>query len=309
MNGKKISAKKIWRYIVVFAGIVGVLTGLLINIDQIITIIFSRPYRDVAISYTRLFGAYQVPYILDSQNKIFQIYSESELIKFHNKWNSEVPNFLKTKAWDEVITPHMSLDLLKIACKNVPNCNNDPILKQTTIFSGYDDWSISLQGVNTSDLSENEKREFDELFLPGKYPAKRILERVKELSNNIGFLILILQNTSKKALHDIKFEYTEYLINSIGEHFPSSQHVENELKKSEELVKFHPLLNPDQKLLLLLSVYFKDNKGYPKAYIASVMRPFRISYNIDGSDRKLEIRLPKKEEAMKRIVPLGWADQ
>nr|WP_299067694.1 hypothetical protein [uncultured Allomuricauda sp.] len=159
----------------------------------------------------------------------------------------------------------------------------------------------------------------------------------KDVSKDIGFLYLILENFSEHRLDDIELFYknisnssvkllkmpvnphfaeefeksidsfpkrTEYL-NSIG----LAIDTEEKLRNSEEKKLFLPKMLPKQSFIWVLSVYFKDDIGYPKSYLSDITKPLKVKYKINGKEYTEILREPGKDKSIKINLPLGWYGQ
>jgi len=158
----------------------------------------------------------------------------------------------------------------------------------------------------------------------------------KEVSQDIGFLYLILENFSENRLDDIELFYknlpnesAELLRMPDNYHYEKSfeegivkitrtEYIENiglakekeeALLSTEEQKLFLPKMLPNQSFIWILSVYFKDEKGYPKSYLSDITKPLKVKYKINGKEYTEIIREPGKDKSIKINLPFGWYGQ
>lgn len=157
-----------------------------------------------------------------------------------------------------------------------------------------------------------------------------------EISKDIGFLYLILENFSENRLDNLNFHF-KYLPNENAQVFKypgsggdaeefenkiiditrtdyvsklgNAKDKESQLDNSEEQKLSFPKMLPKQSIIWILGTYIKDENGYPLAYISDITKPTKISYEINGQLIEEAIREPAKEMAIKIRLPFGWYNQ
>jgi len=157
-----------------------------------------------------------------------------------------------------------------------------------------------------------------------------------EVSKDVGFLFIILENFSDNRLDDLNL-YFNHLSNDDVEilKYPDGESDEVEfergiidLTRTDYLSKlgsakekeiflentqveklFLPKLLSKQSIIWILGIYIKDENGYPLAYISDITKPTKIGYKINGQLFEETIRVPAKEMAIKVTLPFGWYGQ
>jgi hypothetical protein len=144
-----------------------------------------------------------------------------------------------------------------------------------------------------------------------KYQINEIWNHFLNCTNNIGYVFLILENNSQYDLINLKFNYYLYKRNFTNPTIVNDTNIENLIDRHKIKTKIIPHIKPNQKIIWLISIYFKDNKGYPKKYISNVILPINVTYQKKGEINKItqNIRLPLKDSAYKVSMPYGWFQQ
>jgi len=286
------------------------------NITEISsTKINSNIVDDFAFNYTRLFGGYQVPFFLsDKEDDCGYAYGLERILgdtdmEFFQKWEYADSRKIKNIVYEELFSCdtikrawsgggiESSFNLLRIANESDTITRKSFYYSSDVFYNEYDDIY--------EDVEKGKKKSgYDFMVSLDKEKIDRIIKN----SQKIGFLILYIENTTDKTIVDIDLEFLEFKNNHIYPSFPSSENVENEFLNLSPKSKKLPLLRPKEKLQLMISIYLKNDKGYPMKYISSVVRPLSLRYRIQNTSeyKKQDIRLPLKDKAMKIDIPFGW---
>ncbi|MCV6636786.1 hypothetical protein [Candidatus Albibeggiatoa sp. nov. NOAA] len=282
------------------------------------------------IDYARFFGAYRALNIIYNYNTgekgetICQIPRGSALNVFaaydnifKNTWKYENAIPIGSRAWNELFACgqkqyhglYMNETLLKIAC------SKSSFSSEITRWLNTDNseaWGV----INTKYTLEPDIYGIEEMLYYfqsaiGGTPADKLTKEIEKCSTNVGFLLLYLTNSSKKAVVDVSVNYQEFKNNHLWELGTSASHVQEEITQSKIHKRLIPKIESSQTLLWLLAVYVKDANGFPESYLSSVVLPKSIQYRFRGSSEvfKEKIRLPYKENAMRYNIPFGWYGQ
>lgn len=291
-----------------------------------------------SINYMRLFGAYQVPWVIqslyvsnaESDESILPISSvlgENEpLYKFWESWEYAKSKPLKTKLWEE----YLRLDSFDLLCIAI---NDDK--KALDYLSIIDFHRQNIGEVGEADFEGVLKKEFSEVavrakalpFTNEKY--MRMHKYIEKQSQNIGFLFLIIENTTDKIFEDVTINYKDYSNKNKAHRdnniqygcsydkidtskFPSASEAEAALLgEANEKHKTLYQLKPKDSIMLILEIYIKDKQGYPQKYISDITKPISLTYREATSNTKtaLDIRGPLRDQAAQILVPLGWYGQ
>lgn len=304
----------------------------------------SKPRQKTALSinYMRLFGAYQVPWLM---NTIYQVKhgaykgkpsmvpiegnlsADEPLYRFWKSWQYSRSMPLKTSLWDD-FSRDAPISLLCAACEN-----KQMAMDYLTIA---DFWANNGPGSEPHELQEMVRK-----YIPA--PAKRagvtvlsdenvgkMYATVANVSHNVGFLFLIIENVSDGYVSDIKLNYKESVYNAVIKierrdkmygcqgfeldfgRLATPAMLSNELQntRTENQKTFYGLKKGDS-VLWLLAVYLKDDKGFPKRFLSHVIKPTRITYREPISQQlvSLRVRDPLGEKAATIAVPFGWHGQ
>ncbi len=157
-----------------------------------------------------------------------------------------------------------------------------------------------------------------------------------DISKNIGFLFLIIENTSNELMTNVEFNFkeksqqkftlfespdSELSIPEIQQLIPAKGRNEliaeigsaksqlSELSESPEKALFMPKIKPNQSLIWLLGYYLKDEKDYPTTFLSDITMPISITYTLKNKLITEDIRKPKKDQAIKIELPNGWYGQ
>jgi hypothetical protein len=273
----------------------------------------------ISFNYSRLFGGYQVPFLLAETANLFSAesncpgtnYLTGSVNSFWNKWQYRDALPLKSRVWKEAVScdgpssnieQYSSFELLKIANEN------DSVTRSTFYFSSgsYRDL-YSNEVIKVTPGSAKDEYEFHSSI---KYDDK-IKDKIKFNSRNVGFLILYIENIGNVPLTEITFFYKEFIKTKAKFNLIPAYSVQKDIENEKTKRKILPVLKPNTKLLWLLSIYLKNENGYPNEYISSVILPVRISYKLQGGNESISqiVRKPLKDDAFKIEVPFGWYGQ
>lgn len=318
------------RKIFVWLIILGLCLLVILSYNKIKHLMDSRENDLITLTYGRLFGGYQVPIILStitfgrdeknnsnypSCNSAVTVGDISlELIQFWDNLEFNDANIVKTKPLDELFDCSKSEEfwgtsfpfykILHIANKHNPKIDSLFYYQSDELYYQGTDIPIGVnEGTFKSlmDFTESDDR-----------TQKEVWEQCIKNSDRVGFLILLLENNSGNNLLNVEIEYVENLVNhwEISDAKKVNQILESEIKKNVKTKSISSIANSD-KFLMLLSVYLKDENGYPSEYLSSVIRPIKMKYKIQGTNEiySQNIRLPLKDKAFKKYIPFGWLGQ
>lgn len=270
------------------------------------------------INYLRLFGAFQVPLVLAQQydpesrtsNKstTWERYQDppDENIRFsmiapqveafwHN-WEYKDALPVRSLPWrnlfnSETRSQYVPHSLLVFANKG----NNDERMLQSYLVKGE---NCGNEGAGRVSLA-----------CPGKYSTEEVMSALEETSAKVGFLSLIIENTSGTDLHDVYLHFREFEKQTrVLEKTEESDMVDKLIEQKPEQYMVIGRIKTHASLLWLLSVYLKDDNGYPKEYLSGVDLPTRITFRMGSSPirQNFNVRKPLMEKAAKIAVPFGW---
>lgn len=279
----------------------------------------------LAISYARLFGAYQVPYYLVGHtnfglgiSSISGGKNSEKIEKFFSSWEYSNAIAVKTPAWDELFD------------KN--GLQGEWLLIRANKGDKIGEWYVRyLADKDADNVVDRYLRQryphkwkdgyFDNESYEGRFgyyveakgaslPSKDIVAHIEKNSNKIGFLVLYLRNLADKPLLDISIDSRIVLRNNF-ENEVAVQTVDTQLLEVPEKQNIIPIIYPKEKIFFLLSIYRKGDDEFPETYLSSVAQPVRITYRVQGGASKIEqiIRQPLRDKAAKFYMPFGWYGQ
>lgn len=145
-------------------------------------------------------------------------------------------------------------------------------------------------------------------------------------SDCVGFLFLLIENSSSTHLSDIVVSYRQYSNDVKIHEFIKSEAIKDKIERDRSVV-LEGALTPDtmcssthqkryvsslalgNSLVWLLSAYLKDADGLPFIYLTEVSVPTKIEYIHNGRKYKKAIREPYGKKAMRLDIPNGWFGQ
>jgi hypothetical protein len=147
-------------------------------------------------------------------------------------------------------------------------------------------------------------------------------------SGQIGFLFLILSNTTKQTLVDIEISFYEYpnklkikdwiwadSSNLFKLNWPDPRllaltdtGIQETADPIESSVKIASA-SLGESFIWLISIYRADTDGLPLFYLTDVQIPREIYGLINGTKRRQHLRKPYLLQAARVIVPYGWFGQ
>lgn len=310
-----------WKLVMALSAAAATITGLLINLGQITAALDNlmrkpSPIR-ISVNYVRLFGAWQAPFIIEEMygtgllGRIETSRKETWLhfphegmpglvgavsAEFFATWQFKDARGIKTRVWEELMSDeygYMPDHLLRIAC------GKDEICKQYSAFSEAPSEYIYVPYSMTP----------VRFAASGKYPLREVFRGVREKSNQVGFLLAILENATEDQLNNVEIEYQEYIRASLNEPLSDSALVDREILERPQRSMKYPLLRAGESFFLPIAVYVADQHGFPSQYIASKMVLRKVKYEIAGSKSADVIRGPNRESAARIEIPFGWYNQ
>jgi hypothetical protein len=137
--------------------------------------------------------------------------------------------------------------------------------------------------------------------------AEQVREALKRRSLEIGFLSIIIENTSGATLRSLQFHYLEVVKTApLALPFDDAHTIEDALAAAQDQQLTLPELKPGGSVLWLLAIYRKDDRGFPESYASSVTRPIRVDFTQAGRTKSVTIRKPLLDKAVTVAVPYGW---
>lgn len=265
----------------------------------------------LSMNYLRLFGAQQAPIILANMYlgsdpdyndplsgfTLKNVSWQPPIVHFWETWEFKNAKPLRGRVWRELFenvnpSPIMGMGLLKVAC------TGDPVAMEYTRFDRkkYDSCGAAA---------------LDEDVCPNsQYSVQQVRDALKRRSLEIGFLAVILENTSGVTLRSLRFHFLE-VVKTAPLTLPveDAQKVEESLKTERDKQLTLPSLRAGQSVIWLLAIYRKDDKGFPASYLSSVTRPVRVEFSVSGKQESVAVRKPLLDKAATVAVPYGWYQQ
>lgn len=307
----------------------------------------------ITISYMRLIGALQATLILktmfedtfatafgddpgESGQRSIDIVKPTtqQLYQFWKTWEYRSARPLLSPTWQQLFPigetgVGSGVALLKEATKD------EDFKMQWKMFHGRECPITTGAGAN------------DMFCEGGKYTRETLVDIVPTESNKLGFLCLMIHNSSPMPLRDVRIDYRVQVKRDIARPYMPANAVDEELDPAvkrdparhdllENYGPNHGALTLDQFLpashgqddvvtetkvvdempgngtfLWLVSAYVRDSSGYPLEYIATVSQPVAISYKLrpGGSIHRGLVRRPLYDKAAKIPLPFGWSHQ
>ena len=278
----------------------------------------------IRMNYMRLFGAVEVPQVMAYLGKKFrlELMMDADVIQYYGDKRGNVPpmNNVFFEFWRKdwqysnalpLETPHwkkysgnrrIAKDLMWSAAHAAPS--------EVVSFAYWDE-------VNQS---RSESREICEKVLGQDFPEPTELIYS---SQDIGYLFLVLENTSQVTIENINVEFEIHRISNhlIAFNFDSAlkplaewEEPEKRFPSVEKLssfaaekeVKKIAELRPNQSVICLLEIYRKDSEGLPAFFLDDVVRIKHVTAESSNGRLSLDVRKPFGAEAARVLVPFGW---
>ena len=118
-------------------------------------------------------------------------------------------------------------------------------------------------------------------------------------NSRVGFLYIEVENRTDKDITDV-YIVLEKL---------SGEDQNNVLTTSGTEKIFFPIIKPGKKIVRLLYVYVTDQEKFEDKIVLPGEIPISVTFDRDGKTKKMKIRPPKRDEAGKWDLPLGWTWQ
>jgi hypothetical protein len=147
------------------------------------------------------------------------------------------------------------------------------------------------------------------------------------ISSRIGFLFLVLENTSADPLADVQLEYKHFERDEVmasvldeieasgAENLDKLSKLANRSKSIQAIrnhptvKKFGPFLKPGEQLIWLSSVYRARADHFEERFLRPWDMPTRIGYAVRGKRQTEDIRLPRRHNTVPVAMPFGWYQQ
>ncbi len=273
-----------------------------------------RRHSEIGINYARFFGAYQVPFYLRAVEHQtagplrFLTDSESgqNAADFFEKWEFRDARFIKSEVYDSLWESAPSMTGHALGTKLLQtSCEGDNVAMD--FFNTVIDRSRLTRSIFPYCYADPYIQYREQV--PGDYPVQNVLDRVRENSDTIGFLLLFLENRSDNTLYDVRLKYSLTRQYSPITQKLSTRSKDTSIDASETRTKSIDYFRPGNSFLWLLGVYRKDEHGYPETYLSDTIRPIRLSYRKQSRILTFAIRAPLGDRAARVSLPFGWYHQ
>lgn len=221
---------------------------------------------------------------------------------FKTKWKFKESDIVTTPVWEELFhcesSSHKVDDLLVAMNKKYPDGemgHYSSFLRDP--FERLGRLNISFDRID--DIIASGEHYTNRLYYLEKLYGQEFIERLEENNNKIGFLLVELTNLDTEPITNIDFHF---LLTEL-------KHINDQDPKSKEVLRKKDNLNPSESIIMLLSIYEKDNKGYPHEYRSSKLETTKISYDSKYGRNEELINKPLKDLALKSPIPFGWEGQ
>jgi hypothetical protein len=315
-------------------------SNITINIDC-----SSNGGRALSFNYSRLFGAMEVPLLMEivptgtfedtEGDKSFKTFlaknngapkedqpeAHNRLVRFRNQYPYRNAAPLETPFWKAI-----SGDLTA----------SENIAWRATRGSKVDRICYLKSSVIDTSFYHND-------ILKDRPGSVAYCDRIFSFNNNrVGFTFLVVENVSSNAVEDVHFYFREnYSTNPIVEDQVTSDFGTKEYKERldqeidigpsdgdalSNLIKkygrareteialaevpqsflYLNRLEPKQKIIALLNIYVANKDNLPATYLYGIYDFEEASYTIRGAAFRVPIRRPSKDRAARVKVPFGW---
>ena len=163
--------------------------------------------------------------------------------------------------------------------------------------------------------------------------------RQEVFDRRVGFTFLIIENVGKAPLRQLSLNYRENYSenkveielhdrmsieklkpairstpnNSTDENllnrFGTSVLIENLVLSRPIQQKYLEILQPGEKLILLLNIYFANDAQLPAGYLYGIYMFESIDYRLANETYNVNVRAPYQDKAARQLVPYGWFNQ
>lgn len=256
------------------------------------------PEASLAVEYARLFGAIEVPILV-------QIQSTGEPTCNDHMCNIR-HEYSDPPARDvgySVQTGHVAPELVKFWKTRWPY--RDALVVSTDLWKRVaKDGMYGVQALRKADPKLGQCIHM--LLAPWEYKRSNYepLACTKEDTKSVGYLFLVIRNTSGKHLSDVAISYQD-----IPEPTPVADYLQS-LDTDTRVIgarqKTIAGLKPGQTALLLLTVYAEDGRGFEQKFLDSGILPREVAFKIEGRAQAMLIRSPRREKALVASLPFGW---
>lgn len=315
------------KLLVGFGILLATIVGVITNLDKIKERFWPDEIHPISISYMRLFGAFQGPFILDNFDHKGPFEEEIEfginqltqsappyndLVNFfNNDWEYKNSRLIDSRPWSEIKKAHSSVYvpdyLLQLGSTDCEPCQQYYGFKPDNEKSRI--YSLPADQFDYSGMTQEEIHQFRHLAFPGEFSTKEVLSALKESSKKVGFLCLILENSSDAEISDVKLNYKELKKQDIFSNLVPQDLAKKEIKNEGIQQKIYSTLKTKESFFILLSCYVSNKKGFPSEFITSLNQVITIDYTQNGIQRTMKIREQYREKAIIKNIPFGWYNQ
>lgn len=291
-------------------------------------------------NYMRLFGAGGVPCLMEiiesktgiaktTDYPVYHIkgkknssYVSNELAEFWiNKWEYKEAVPVKTKLWEKFCGNIQSG--FDIYWTSLSSKTEDAIAYASFIGNEVGGWDGDLP----LKLREEMERFVDSANKDRRYSSKYVDffsgEELGVQSNDIGYLFLILTNTTESEISDInvlvkefynrlKIEKKNYSIFKTRSNPKVHALTDDSIRVTKNYVADTLMiasLKPQKSIIWFLGAYKKNENSLPDFYLTNVVMPQKIIYRAGPEIYYDTVRQPYGIKAARLYVPNGWYNQ
>jgi hypothetical protein len=126
-------------------------------------------------------------------------------------------------------------------------------------------------------------------------------------TQRVGFLFWVFKNESNRSLRDIELCYLKFTQKTV----PATYVAKFKATTGKECATSTRLARIDagKEVIVLLSVYERDSKGFEKAFLRIPIIPTSVRYSVEGKAYAYTPRAPLREKAATVPLPHGWYQQ
>lgn len=257
------------------------------------------PEAIVAVEYARLFGAVEVPILVQIQSTGAPICNK-DFCRLRSEY-SEPP---AQKQPYEVRTADFDTEIGKFWSTQWPYRDALPISTKLWRKVVGDD----MYGVRA--LSAVEKKLgvcMKELLTPWQYSTNippPPPECARQDTRKVGYLFLAIRNISDKHVTDVALSYQDISrLTSVADYLQSLSTDTHVIGTKQQTFAG---LKPNQTALLLLTVYKKNGDGFEEKFLDDGILPRELSFKVGGVSQAMLVRSPRREKALVASLPIGW---
>lgn len=168
--------------------------------------------------------------------------------------------------------------------------------------------------VDSADLISSESgmgKDILESFAPKKRYLWEVCRPLLQ-SGNVGFLFIVVENSSRYTLTNVYIDYEVFYQNDTQDLFWENLDLDgDELIDDMEKTRTQrlPDMSPGEQFLILSSIYAAGDDNFERFQLTPLELPLAINYKTEGRDQMERIRLPRRRAVFPIPMPLGWYRQ